>query len=404
MLFLELLIAVSLGIFAGIITGLTPGIHVNLVSLLVVSSSAYLLGFFSLPSLGVFIISMAIAHTFLDILPAIFLGAPNEATALGVLPGHKLLLQGMGYEAVKLTVIGSLLSLLLAIMLFPILMIVFPLIYEDIRPFIAYILIAVVIYMILIEKGMDKKFWAFFVFLISGILGTLTLTMPNLKQPLFPLLSGLFGLSMLIVSLSEKVEIPKQRITENIVLSKFQSIKSILAGTFSGSIVSFFPGMGPAQAAVIGSNVFGSLGTYSFLILIGSIGTVDMVVSIVSFYTLDRARNGAIFAVQELMAKIDINTLILFIGTALLAAGIAVFLVLLLARGFAKVIEKVNYPLLCLSIIILITAMVFYFCSWIGLIILTISTAIGIIPNVIDVKRSHSMGCLMLPVILFFLL
>src|SRR3989344_6110355 len=404
MAFFEFLMALLLGMFAGIITGLTPGVHVNLVSLLVVSSSAYLLGIFSLPSLGVFIISMAIAHTFLDILPAIFLGAPNEATALGVLPGHKLLLQGMGYEAVKLTVIGSLSSLILAILLFPLLIIIFPLIYDDIRPYIGFILIAVVIYMVLIEKGLDKKFWAFVVFLISGILGILALTMPNLKQPLFPLLSGLFGLSMLIVSLSQKVEIPKQRITENIILPKFQSIKSVLAGTFSGTIVSFFPGMGPAQAAVIGSNIFGSLGTYAFLILIGSIGTVDMVISMVTFYTLDRARNGAIFAIQELLDKIDLSTLILFIATALIAAGLATFLVLFLARVFAKLIGKVNYSFLCISVILLVTSLVFYFSSWLGLLILIASTAIGIIPNIVDVKRSHSMGCLMLPVILFFIL
>ena len=118
-MFLEVLIAALLGIIAGIFTGLIPGVHINLVSLLVVSLSVYLLDIFSLPSLGVFIISMAITHTFLDVLPAIFLGAPDADTALGVLPGHKLLLQGMGYEAIKLTVIGSLFSLILALFLFP---------------------------------------------------------------------------------------------------------------------------------------------------------------------------------------------------------------------------------------------------------------------------------------------
>jgi len=136
MAFLELIIATLLGVFAGIITGITPGIHINLVSLLVVSSAAYLTSIFSFASLGVFIISMAITHTFLDTLPAIFLGAPESETALSVLPGHKLLLKGMGYEAVKLTIIGSLFSLLAALFLFPLFIFLVPRIYERIQVYI----------------------------------------------------------------------------------------------------------------------------------------------------------------------------------------------------------------------------------------------------------------------------
>ncbi len=403
-MFLEFLIASLLGIFAGIFTGLIPGIHINLVSLLVVSTSAYLLNIFSLPALGIFIISMAITHTFLDVLPAIFLGAPDADTALGVLPGHKLLLKGMGYEAVKLTVIGSLLSLILALILFPLFILIVPNVYETLQPFIGWILLAVVLYMIFIEKGLDKKFWAFSVFLMAGILGILVLTMPNLKQPLFPLLSGLFGLSMLVVSLMKKVEIPKQYITDTIKIPKFENIRALIAGTFSGSFVSFFPGLGPAQAAILGSQIMGRLVTYTFLILIGSINTVNMAVSLVSLYTIDKARNGAVLAIRELLTSIDLNSLILFLAVALFAAGIATFLALFLTRFFIKLVEKVNYSHLALFVIALITIMVIYFSSWLGLLILIISTAIGIIPNIVNVKRSHSMGCLMLPVILFFVL
>ncbi|MFH0868235.1 MAG: tripartite tricarboxylate transporter permease [Candidatus Woesearchaeota archaeon] len=403
-MFLEFLIASLLGITAGIFTGLIPGIHINLVSLLVVSSSVYLLDIFSLPSLGVFIISMAITHTFLDVLPAIFLGAPDADTAMGVLPGHKLLLQGRGYEAVKLTVIGSLFSLILALILFPLFIIIVPNIYETLQPFIGWILLAVVLYMILIEKGLDKKFWAFSVFLMAGVLGIIVLTMPNLKQPLFPLLSGLFGISMLIVSLSNKVEIPKQYITESIKIPKFENIRALIAGTFSGSFVSFFPGLGPAQAAILGSSIMGKLSNYSFLILIGSINTVNMAVSLVSLYTINKARNGAVLAIRELLTSIDLNTLMLFLSASLFVAGIATFLALILTRVFVKLVEKVNYSMLCIFVILLITILVFYFSSWLGLLILIVATGIGIIPNIINVKRSHSMGCLMLPVILFFVL
>jgi len=393
-----------LGITAGIFTGLIPGIHINLVSILLVSLSAYLLDFVSLPSLGVFIISMAIAHTFLNVLPAIFLGVPDSETALGVLPGHKLLLKGMGYEAVKLTVLGSLLSLIFAISLIPIFIIIVPNIYQNLQPYIGFILLAVAIYMVLAEKGIDKKFWAFIVFLMAGILGIIDLTLPNLKQPLFPMLSGLFGISMIIVSLSNKVEIPKQRITDTIKVPKLENIRALIAGTFSGSFVSFFPGLGPAQAAILGSQIMGRLGTYTFLILIGAIDTVNMAVSLVSLYAIDKARNGAVLAIREILTTIDLNTLILFLAVILLVGGIATFLTLFLAKFFIKLIEKVNYQYLGISVILLIMILVFYFSSWLGLLILAVSTAIGIVPNIVNVKRSHSMGCLMLPVILFFIL
>jgi putative membrane protein len=403
-MFFEFLIAALLGILAGIFTGLIPGIHINLVSLLVVSLSAYLLDIFSLTSLGIFIISMALTHTFLDVLPAIFLGAPDADTALGVLPGHRLLLQGKGYEAVKLTVIGSLFGLILALMLIPIFIKIIPNVYGRIQNYIGWILLGVVVYMGLIEKGMNRKFWSLIVFSMAGILGITVLTMPNLKQPLFPLLSGLFGMSMLIVSLSKKVEIPKQYITESIKLQKFGTVRSLAAGVSVSSIFAYLPGMGPAQAAVLGSQLMGKLSTYSFLILIGSINTVNMAVSLVSLYTIDKARNGAVLAIRELLSGIEINMLIMFLGAILFAGGIATFLALYLTRVFVKIIEKVNYSMLCILVILLITILVFYFSSWIGLFILMVSTAIGIIPNIVNVKRSHSMGCLMLPVILFFLL
>src|SRR3989338_7447562 len=403
-MFLEFLIAALLGIFAGIFTGLTPGIHINLVSLLVVSFSASLLNVFSLASLGIFIISMAITHTFLDTLPAIFLGAPEAETALSVLPGHRLLLKGMGYEAVKLTIIGSLFSLITALLFFPLFIFIVPRIYEKLQVYIGYALIVIMLYMILIEKGSDKKFWSFFVFMLSGILGLIVLTFPNLNQPLFPLLSGLFGISMLIVSLMQKTEIPKQSITDQIRIPKIQSIKAVGAATLTGSLASFFPGLGPAQVAVIGSQILGRLENYAFLILVGGINTVNMAVSLVSLYTINKARNGAVLAIMELLHSIDLSILLVFIAATLFAGGIAVFLTLYLAKIFVKIIEKVNYSIMCISVILFITIMVFYFSSWIGLLILIVSTAIGIVPNIVDVKRSHSMGCLILPVILFFIL
>src|SRR3989339_407033 len=207
-MFFQLLLSIFIGVGAGVITGLTPGIHINLVSALLVGFSGYLLGITSGVSLAVFIIAMGITHTFLDAIPSIFLGAPDEDMVMGVLPGHKLLLEGKGYEAVKLTVIGSLLSLIGTLFLVIIMLPFVPSMYNFLQPYLGYLMIIVVVHMILKEKKIDKILWASFVFFISGVLGIIVLGLPNLSQPLLPMLSGLFGISTLITSLWQNVKIP----------------------------------------------------------------------------------------------------------------------------------------------------------------------------------------------------
>jgi len=221
----HIIVSIALGVFAGIITGLIPGIHINLVSIMVIGISGFLLGFASPAAVGVFIISMAVTHTFLDSIPSIYLGAPDEDTALAVLPGHQLLLKGMGHEAVKLTVVGSLFCLLLSIALLPLFVFIFPIIYEKIKSYVGWILLFVVVFMILKERKLNTIFWSFVVFLLSGILGIIVVSMEFLSQPLFPMLSGLFGLSTLLFSLSQEVVLPKQRITEMAEVDKKDTIK-----------------------------------------------------------------------------------------------------------------------------------------------------------------------------------
>lgn len=403
-MFYHIALAILIGCLAGIVTGLTPGIHVNLISVLLVSASGYLLGITDPTSLAVFIISMAVTHTFLDSIPSIFLGAPDADMALGVLPGHRLLLEGKGYEAVKLTVIGSLLALIATLILIPFMIPFVPKIYSFVQPYMGHILIAVVVYMILKEKKLNKILWGSFVFFISGILGIIVLGWGNLNQPLFPLLSGLFGISALVTSLSQNAKIPKQHITESIKVGFFDKAKAIGAAVFSGSLTGIMPGLGAAQAAILAMQLVGNIGVYAFMILIGGINTVNFTFSLVTFYTLGKARNGAVVAILEIIKKISLEQLLLFLFAALIAGCIATLLALFFARVFSKLIVKVNYKMLCIGIISFITLMAIYFSGVVGLLILVTSTAVGIIPALIGVKRSNAMGCLLLPVILFFVL
>jgi len=396
----EIFIAILLGCLAGIITGLTPGIHVNLISLLVLSFSAFLLEITSPMIIAIFIISMAITHTFLDTIPAVFLGAPEAETALSILPGHKLLMEGKGYHAVILTLIGSLFSIMLAIVFAPVIAITINKIYPYLSKVMGYILILASVF--LISKDSKSRLWAFIVFMLAGTLGIAVLNLPNLQNPLFPLLSGMFGISGLIISLNQKVKIPKQIVSE--LKIKKKTITQAVGSSFvAGSLCSFMPGLGPAQAAIIGSQLTRKMASEGFLILVGGLNTVNMIMSFIALYILDKARNGAIVTVSKIMESFTLTNLILFFGVALVVAGVATFLTINLTKGFARLMTKVNYTAICSFIILLIFALTIFLSGKYGIMVLLISTSLGIVPPLIGVGRNHLMGCLLLPVILYFI-
>ena len=401
---IEILIAIILGCLMGVITGITPGVHINLVSLILLSISPVLLGYTNVLAVASFIIAMSITHTFTDFISATYLGAPGEDTALAVLPAHRLLLDGKGHEAIRLTTIGSLLCLIAAIIIAPILIFAVPFVFNNLKNYVGWMLIALVIFMILREENLNKKFWAFAIVILSGVFGIIVLNMPNLKDPLLPMLSGLFGVSVLLLSLSQKVILPAQRVTEQVKVSAKDTAKSVGSGVFSGSLVSIFPGLGPAQAAVLASQIVGEINTFSYLVMVGGINTVSMILSLITLFTIEKARNGSIIVVQQLVKNIDMNTLILFLCVAMIAGGIATFLALHISKIFSKIMNKINYSLLSICIIIFVAFMVFYFSGFIGLLILIAATAIGLLPNIVNVSRSNSMACLLIPIILINIL
>lgn len=399
-MFLGLIIAILLGASAGVITGLTPGLHINLVALILFSISPVLLGYTNVIAVASFIIAMSITHTFTDFISATYLGAPSDDTALAILPAHRMLLDGMGHEAVKLTVIGSLLCLILTIILSPLLIVIVPLIFSYLKNYVGWLLLAVVVFMILREENLNKKFWAFAVVALSGILGLIVFNVPNLKDPLLPMLSGLFGVSVLLLSLTQKVVLPIQRTTEMIKVKAKDVVKALGSGVFSGSLVSIFPGLGPAQAGVLSSQIAGKINVFGYLIMVGGINTVSMVLSLITLFTISKARNGSIIVVQQLLRNIDAKVLILFFAVALVAGGIATFLTLYVSKVFSTIMNKLNYSVLSVFIIAFITLMVLYFSGVVGLLILIIATSVGLIPNITDVSRSNSMACLLVPIVL----
>lgn len=394
---LELILMMLFGILFGTVTGLIPGVHINLISSMLLSVSGFLLGVFSDVGLGVFVISMSVTHTFLDSIPSIFLGAPDSDHALSVLPGHKLLLEGKGYGAVYLTIVGSFFGLVISILIFPLLVYMVSFVYQIIKNYIGFFLLLVVYFMIVREK---KWYFAVLLFFFSGVLGILVLNFPNLENPLFPMLSGLFGVSGLFLSLYDNVKIPKQKF-KKINLKKSVYVKNILASVFCGTLTSFMPGMGPAQGAVIGQQLSGK-DERGFLVLVGGLNTVNMILSLVTVYVLGKARNGSVIAIKELIA-IDVDVIVVLLGFIFFSGVLNFFWAQKLTKIFSSIILKVNYFKLVVSVIMFIFVICIFLSGPVGVLILVISSAVGLFAPLTGISRSHAMGCLLIPVITYFI-
>jgi putative membrane protein len=516
--FLALLIATGIGILLGTFTGLIPGLHVNTVALFIVAGYSICIALVSMvpgsndgqvPLLVALVVtSLSITHTFLDFIPSTFLGVPDPDTALSVLPAHEMLLKGNGYRAVHLSAIGSLLALGIGCMIcIPYMLLLGPPVYgyRFLETAILPILICLVTYMILSDPASVRgshllgRLPVLSIFLLAGLLGLVVLPLPA-RSPigipttmLFPLFSGLFGLSTLLISLNdaENTEgFPEQTISPPAL--RMQMVKNAVPGTIAGSFVGFLPGVSSAHATLmamlgtsendpiseekrsneargkepitieeeeegtigvgrkepitieeeessgvggkepfaieeeessgIGGNVPIGIGRKELIgggngdsidteedviVTLGAVNTANALFVLVALFLTGKARSGAAVSIQQFLPirewRLPIShDLVILLIAVIISGMIAFHLALAIGRLVAERINMVPYRLLLRGIIISIISLVILFNGPMGLTVLVIATATGIVPQVIGVRRSHLMGVLLIPVMFYY--
>ena len=391
---LEILLFTLFGVGAGLIAGLLPGLHPNSITTILLGSIGLLAGF-PVHAIIAFIVSLSITNSISGFLPSIIFGAPDESTELSVMPGNKMMLEGRAYEALFLTVIGGVGVVILSVITFPLLFYSLPIIYNSVSSYIHYLLIFVVLWTIISEKGRGV-FHASSVFLISGIFGLISLTaFPTLS--LFPALTGLFGISGLLLGLGSQSRIPKQ--TEQREFSV--SLKGIFTGWISGLLVGILPGIGSSQAAVLASNVF-RVKAEDFLTALGGINTSNIFFSFIAFFTLEKTRSGAASAISQIIITPTFFDVVFVMIIGLVTTFIAAAITLKTGKLIINRIEDVSYSKLNLSITIFLAVLAFVFSGPIGILILFIGTCIGILASLLKIRKSNMMGFFLLPTILYF--
>jgi len=398
---LEILSFALIGVLLGTVTGLTPGLHVNTLVVIILSLSPLLLENLGLEGVVALIIAMSVTHTFVDFIPAIFLGAPKEDSILSVLPGHRLLTQGRGYEAVRLTVLGGIGAIAVSVALLPLGLKVLPVLYNATRAVLPYLLIGVLSFMVITEDGWRRKAFSLALILYSGALGLVVLNNGLLpaKYALFPTLTGLFGMSTLLISLRCRVEIPEQRLDYD----SGNYSHGILAGSLGGILTGLLPSIGSSQSALIIQNFMGKKEDKSFLVALGGVSTSDAVYALFALYLIGNPRSGASIAIDRLMSDITYADFLFMAGVVLFTSFFAALITLNTAKFVVRKIQTLDYRRFSLGVIIFLTALILLLTGPLGLLIAGTGTAIGIAAPLAGVKRSHSMAVLIIPTILYFL-
>jgi putative membrane protein len=457
---LLLLFSVLGGYLLGIISGLLPGIHNNNFALALVAFAPFLAERGLSPFyIAVIIISNSVAQTFHDIIPSVFLGAPDGDTALTVLPGHRLLLDGAGAEAVRLSALGSAGSVVASLIFVLPFSLFFKAVYPYLEAHMAWILISIVILMIASEKGEDSKeksslakyrykAFALILFLITGVLGLFAFARESLMVPvinfgepsiLLPLLSGLFGASQLITSLLTSSKIPEESISA-LKLSRKRILRGILTGSAAGSLVAWLPGLSSAIAALLtglaakvdfdriplkkktsepdlgrlrtslysdpyASNPETLESSKEFIISNSGVNTSNAIFGLVAFVVIGRTRSGAMVAIEDILGTnlLDLPVLLLFFASMVLTALFSYFSTVWIGNNAHLLLKKVDYSKLCTGVLIGLAVMVYLFTGLFGFFIFIVSTPIGMLASFMNVRKSHAMGVILLPVILYFL-
>jgi putative membrane protein len=333
----EILLFFLIGTALGIITGLVPGLHPNTIFVLMLSLS-WLSGTPSIYSLLSLVVSMAVTNTIVNFIPSIFFGAPEAGTSLSVLPGHRFLLRGEGYQALFLTVVGGVYVTLLTAAALPFLLWFIPFLYSTLHMYI-HILLLITLSVLLYRESGTKKLYSLLIFLVSGASGLLLLSALPSGCVLFPAFSGLFGLSILITGCIGRTTFPRQKKRRRIRCSP---LKGALAGWLSGMLVGILPGIGSAQAGVLTGAILKSK-EKDFLVALGGINTANIIFTFIALHALSKTRSGATAFVSEFVTSLGINEIVFIVLVSILSCFVSAAVTLFVGKRSLSRLSTIEY-------------------------------------------------------------
>jgi putative membrane protein len=396
---LEILLGTLIGVVLGTISGIIPGVHANTLAGVLLSLQAALLAVLGPVALAGALFAALITHTFVDAIPSTFLGIPEADTSLAVLPAHALCLEGNGEEAVRIAALGSACSMVIAVPLSILCFLLLPALQPYFDWWIGILLIASVGFMIVTSEAPG---WALGIFAVSGVLGAFALhytflswhTLAGSSAILMPLLTGLFGISVLLTA--SQGTLPPQHFS-GIRMEDKAVVKYSLLGSVAGVAVGWLPGLSTASAnGVLASFIGYEKDRRSYILATNAANTANAFIGLAALFALSRMRNGVMAAIAEIPLPSMSQLMV-----AGMVAACAAYLITILLSQSAHRLNGIDSRILNRAVMAFVLLLSLILTGPFGLCILILATLVGLVPHLVNVPRMYCMGAIMIPVMLY---
>ncbi|MFD1512419.1 tripartite tricarboxylate transporter permease [Halomarina rubra] len=386
------------GIALGTLSGLVPGLHANNVALLLAAGAAAAPGPPTLVACAM--LAAGVVHTFLDVVPALALGVPDPAMAASALPGHRLVVEGRGEEALRLSALGSVLAVALAVPLAVPITMAMTRLYPVVTANLSLVLGGIALAMVLTEPTWPRRAGATLAVGASAALGLLTLDLavsgPLGGSTLMPLFAGLFGVPVLLDAMGG-AGVPEQD-DARLALSRRSVAGLGGVGTLSGAAVGYLPGVSSAVAATLAlTAVPGRYGARGFVVATSGVNTANTVFALFALFALGTPRTGVLVAVDDTVSAPSLTLSVLAVAGAALAGFV---LVGALGPAYLRFVGDLDPTRLSVAVLALLCVFAFLFAGGVGVGLLVAAGVVGLLPPRLGVKRAHLMGVLVGPLAL----
>ncbi len=386
--------AVMAGIVVGTLTGLVPGLHVNLLAALALTVPDLP------PEAALGILAVGTVHTFVAILPSTYLGAP--ADGLSVLPAHRLLREGAAPEAVRLSLAASLVAALGAVaMLWPYQRI---LRHAAVLPFIEAaapaILCAVPMWLALRDRN---PLAAGATAALAALLGHLAWDHPVAGRlpgsALLPLLSGLFGVPALVWAMRARQSHPTPEVPPR------HLDRGLLGGCLRGLAAAGWTAVLPGLTAAVASAMALPAGRSprQALVSLSAVNTAHLMLTMGVLWITGRTRSGLAIAWQSLhpvrpWVGAPPPDLLAAAATMLVAGTAAVLATAALDGPYRRAVASVRPGVAEAVALVIVVALCWATTGWPGLVLLAVASLVGAVPLWAGTRRIHLAAALSIPI------